>query len=79
MGEKPLGQHMLSAKELLTTSTVSTLTIKNNVDVLTESLYGTLAALGANSESWLANVDITLSNAINDLSASDAVEQLSLH
>lgn len=52
---------------------------KNNVHVLTESLYGTVAALGPNSESWLANVDMTLSNAISDLSASATVEQLSLH
>ena len=47
---------------------------KKNVDVLTESLYGTVA-----SKSWLANVDMTLSNAISDLSASAAVEQLSVH
>ena len=54
-------------------------TVDIHVHVLTESLYGTVAALGPNSESRLANVDMTLSNAISDLSASAAVEQLSLH
>lgn len=49
-----------------------------NIHVLTESLYGTVA-LGTDSESWLANVDITLSNVISDLSTSAALEQLSAH
>ena len=69
----PLPWHVL--QEQFTARTLQ----KSNVDVLTESSYGTVAALGANSESWLANVDMTLSNAISDLSASAAVEQLSLH
>ena len=47
------------------------------LDLLTESLYGTVHALGSNFESWLANVDMTLSNAISDLS--ESAEHLSLH
>lgn len=50
---------------------------------LTESLYGTTAAAAAQdadgAEPWLANVDMTLSNVISDLSTSAALEQLSVH
>lgn len=63
----------MTAKETFAGST-----LLKTVDILTESLYGTVA-LGPNSKSWLANVDMTLSNAISDLSVSAAVEQLSVH
>ena len=50
-----------------------------NTRLLTESLYGTFIVLeSVEAEPRLASVDMTLSNVISDLSASD-VAQLSVH